>query len=84
MPPAKPLEPVLIEDPSQTTDEESVEQLWTPEQRSDEKVSIDQMLLRDGIVDAAQLAQARPLLKQTPRKRIGQILIDFQSRYCLG
>lgn len=68
---------LVIDADSDTAYEEAFDDLWSPQQHDQHKVGVEDMLLDEGLIDASQAAQAMALHKETPRKHIGQILIDM-------
>jgi type IV pilus assembly protein PilB len=63
--------------PLATAAPEGGAELWTPDQPATEAVDLGQRLVDQQVLDAAQLSQARNVLKQTPGKRLTDILIGM-------
>ncbi len=67
---------VLIPDPTDD-DAAALSDLWRPEAPSQPAADIGQKLCEAGLISTAQLTQARGVLKQTPGKRLVDVLLSM-------
>jgi len=72
---AQPVRPRLDFQPSDT----ELTDLWQPDEqpRDDTPAPLEEQLRQRGHVNAQQIEQARSIHEKTPRKRIGQILLEM-------
>ncbi|MBN1845058.1 MAG: type II secretion system ATPase GspE [Sedimentisphaerales bacterium] len=69
----------IAEDLADEFEQAGLSDLWTPEDadRSDPKKGFEDELCARGHLTAEQLEQARTIHQKTPRKRLGQILLEM-------
>ncbi len=60
-------------------DSNGLSDLWQPEEQKTKtaKVPVEQQLCEQGVITIEQMEQARNLHEKTPRKRLGQILLEM-------
>ena len=65
---------IVVEDQS-----DELSDLWRPEEEesADRKKALEENLFEQGIITAEQMEQARSIHQKTPRKRLGQVLLEM-------
>ncbi|MCP4709841.1 MAG: type II secretion system ATPase GspE [Planctomycetes bacterium] len=66
--------PIIVESES-----DELSDLWQPEDEApvDVKKALEENLFEQGIITAEQMEQARSIHQKTPRKRLGQVLLEM-------